>query len=708
VQHDQEALTSHDAPVTDEPARTLATDALPVDRAPLATDPISPTWIGRFAASLRRTLHHERLQLLKEGFERSTHWAHTTTALFVFASDFLKPVIPLCTVWVAVAALFLLVSLLIAMKYRAISTKLAFSFLIFCSLTAVLSLVMIGLQESVGDERGVLADLIPAVERLQDRLGIIDVKLDAVKRDTEALRTAQEQEAARAEARHAEAMAAQKRLERLVIDAAAGGAPAVQAVAAIRDLLRPGNPEIDVFPAEQLPGLVKRILEDLQKPAARAEDFSGAVRRALTEAQAQAAELKFAEAAQTLDAALAKVETEDQGRARGRAALLAERGRVSELQLRYREAAGFYAKAAEAVAFDDKAAWGYRLRQADVLYQQGDEFGDNAALGDAIAAYDDVLRLAPRDGVPLDWAMTQNNLGNALQTLGERESGTARLEQAVAAYRAALEERTRERVPLDWAMTQNNFGNALKVLGEREGGMARLQEAVRAYRAALEEFTRERVPLDWAATQNNLGNALQRLGARESGTARLEEAVAAYSAALEERTREREPLGWAMTQNNLGGALQTLGEREGGTARLEEAVAAYSAALEEYTRERVPLVWAATQNNLGNALKRLGERESGTARLEDAVHSYRAALEERTRERVPLDWAGTNYNLANTLALLAQRTHDPARMAEALGDMRGAAEVYREANEGYWRPIAERRAAEIEAELAAMRAPPPP
>ena len=44
-----------------------------------------------------------------------------------------------------------------------------------------------------------------------------------------------------------------------------------------------------------------------------------------------------------------------------------------------------------------------------------------------------------RERVPLDWATTQNNLGNALATLGERESGTARLEEAVAAYREALE-----------------------------------------------------------------------------------------------------------------------------------------------------------------------------------------------------------------------------------------------------------------------------
>ena len=43
-----------------------------------------------------------------------------------------------------------------------------------------------------------------------------------------------------------------------------------------------------------------------------------------------------------------------------------------------------------------------------------------------------------REHVPLDWAMAQNNLGNALLSLGKRECGTARLEEAAAAYRAAL------------------------------------------------------------------------------------------------------------------------------------------------------------------------------------------------------------------------------------------------------------------------------
>ena len=71
--------------------------------------------------------------------------------------------------------------------------------------------------------------------------------------------------------------------------------------------------------------------------------------------------------------------------------------------------------------------------------------------------------------MPLDWAMTQNNLGNALCTLGERESRTAKLEEAVAAYREALKEQTRERVPLDWAATRTISAYALQApRGARE------------------------------------------------------------------------------------------------------------------------------------------------------------------------------------------------------------------------------------------------
>ncbi len=297
-------------------------------------------------------------------------------------------------------------------------------------------------------------------------------------------------------------------------------------------------------------------------------------------------------------------------------------------------------------------------------------------LEQAVVAYRDALKERTREKVPLDWAATQNNLGNVLRTLGQRESGTERLELAVATYRDALKEWTREIVPLDWAMTQNNLGNALTTIGQRESGTERLDQAVAACQEALKERTREMVPLQWAATQNNLGNALLTLGERESGTERLELAVAAYRDVLKERTREIVPLDWAGTQNNLGNALQTLGERESGTERLELAVTTYRDALKERTREKVPLQWAATQNNLGSALATFGQRESGTERLDQAVAACQEALKERTREMVPLQWAATQHNLGGIYLAYFDKTNDIAHLDKAEAHVRAALKVF--------------------------------
>jgi len=382
----------------------------------------------------------------------------------------------------------------------------------------------------------------------------------------------------------------------------------------------------------------------------------------------------------------------------------AERGRLARLRIDYRKAAEHYAEASRlAEPADVETAWRHALAQADVLDDQGDEFGDADAclaaiallknrvlplaprntraddwaatmntlgvalstlgqresgttyLDEAVTAFHNALEVRTRDRVPLQWAAMQNNLGTAQSILGQRESGTKRLEEAISAYREALKESTRDRLPLQWATTQNNLGTALTTLGERESGTTRLDEAVTACRNALQERTRARAPLDWAGTQNNLGNALTALGERESGTACLEEAIIAYRNALKERTRDRVPLQWAMTQNNLAITLRHLGDRESGSARLEEAVTAFRNALEEYTRNRAPLHWAVTQNNLATALSTLGGRESGTARLEEAIIAYRNALKERTRDRVPLDWAATQNNLGNALVALGDK-----------------------------------------------------
>jgi tetratricopeptide (TPR) repeat protein len=172
-------------------------------------------------------------------------------------------------------------------------------------------------------------------------------------------------------------------------------------------------------------------------------------------------------------------------------------------QLRYGEAAGHFSAAASLLpASSSGEKWRLLWRQADALYCQGDERGDNDALRSSIEIRRHMLGEYTRARVPLDWAATQNNLGNALWRLGERESGTARLEEAVATFREALKERTRERVPLDWATTQTNLGLALRTLGERESGTAKLEEALAAFREALKVGTSDRVPFDWAKVES--------------------------------------------------------------------------------------------------------------------------------------------------------------------------------------------------------------
>jgi tetratricopeptide (TPR) repeat protein len=625
----------------------------------------------------RQLLKVESPGVLRAGFKHSAHWAHPVAALFAFASDVIKPLLPHCTVWVFVAALIGLGCLLLMIRLKKFAAELGAALATFCFMTALLSVAVIGLQKIVGgEENGAFANLIPTVEELQKKIGLVETKLETIQQ-------AQQHEAERAESRYAAQMERLDAGQRAILAALARekGVP-IAALAQI--LVRLGETTISNDPAEIERKLAQKADEYLtlaqqvrllsgDDPKVRALQKDAEV--ALINSDFELARAKLRQAAEIDRSAIFALAERAKTRALDAAQSLDKSASAATLTLHYRAAADDLADAAKLVMpFDRREGWLLMTKQASALLSQGDEFGDNGALEESIGIYQTALTLISRKDEAFDWAQTQNNLGNAFWTLGERESGTARLQEAVAAYRAALEEETRERVPFDWAAAQNNLGNALSSLGERESGTARLQEAVAAYRAALEERTRERVPLDWAMTQNNLGTALWTLGGRESGTARLQEAVAAYRAALEERTRERVPLDWAVTQNNLGTALSSLGERESGTARLQEAVAAYRAALEEFTRDRVPLKWARTQTNLGTALSSLGGLESGTARLEEAVVAYRAALEEQTRERVPLDWARTQTNLGTALSSLGGRESGTARLREAVAAYRAALE----------------------------------
>ncbi|MEM7577894.1 MAG: hypothetical protein AAF328_10515, partial [Planctomycetota bacterium] len=165
----------------------------------------------------------------------------------------------------------------------------------------------------------------------------------------------------------------------------------------------------------------------------------------------------------------------------------------------------------------------------------------------AIEPYETALRLRPED-----FEANQNVI--AAHTFARLGDIAAHRQRAIDLSTATLQRV--EAGSLDWAITQNNLGNAWQTLptGDRSGNLGK---AIDAYEAALEVTTRTAHPADWARTQNNLGNAWQTLPTGDRSE-NLGKAIDAYEAALEVTTRTAHPVEWARTQNNLGTAWADL------------------------------------------------------------------------------------------------------------------------------------------------------
>ncbi len=598
--------------------------------------------------------------LLKAGFKRSTGWVHTATALFVFASDVLKPVFPHCTLWVLVAALVAFAALIIAVKRQRITAETFGAVVVFCLTTAVLSLGMIGLQKYTGDPDGALHHLVPGVEKLQKTLDLVEPKIDALNTNLE--RAANQQ---------------QELLEtnRLLIERLRQekGVP-IQTLAQI--LTRLGATTMSSDPAEVEQKLrwkadeyvvLRRQVAQLSGEDPRVNSLQREAASALANSDFGGARAKLRAAAEIDRAAVETLSDQAKKRALDAAKSYEESARVATTAIEYRAAAADLAEAVKLVtAYDRKRAIELMIQEAEALKSQGVEFGDNPALKDSIGIYRDALTLVSLTDEAKTWAGIQFNLGGSLVALGERESGTAHLKQAVTAYRAALEEFKAEPNREARAAIRFVLGRTLWLLSMRESDTSSgRDEAEALYRAALEELAPERVPLLRAFTQTHLTLALQRIDKDE--IARLEAAVTTYRATLGERIWERNPLDWGRVQIGLGMALLLLGadESETATARLEEAVASFRASVEAFTHKRAPPLWAAAQTALAIAAAALGERRNDATRLEEAVSALRAAMQEFTRERAPYRWAEIQDLLGDVLKALGDRESGTAHLEEA-------------------------------------------
>jgi hypothetical protein len=123
----------------------------------------------------------------------------------------------------------------------------------------------------------------------------------------------------------------------------------------------------------------------------------------------------------------------------------------------------------------------------------------------------------------MDWAMTQNNLGAALWTQGERTAGpegAVLLAEAVGAYQAALRVWTEAEHPVDWARTQENLAfaeTAWAAHGTTTDPRPHLEAALGHVEAALRVYDPDHMPFDHGRAVGLRDEIRQRLAALDGG-----------------------------------------------------------------------------------------------------------------------------------------------------------------------------------------------
>ena len=168
-----------------------------------------------------------------------------------------------------------------------------------------------------------------------------------------------------------------------------------------------------------------------------------------------------------------------------------------------------------------------------------------------LACFENAIRVYRSIGERESCAMVQNNLGYSLWTLAHAHPDNAvnYLRRAHRSLRLALKVRREGTMPLEWAMSMNNLGLVVRDSSQQKGNK-NLYAAVNCFCAALRIRTLGEYPRDWATTQSNLGIAHLRLA--DTDLRHTDAAIEAFQNSLSIRTFHHLPRDWAFTSVYLG------------------------------------------------------------------------------------------------------------------------------------------------------------
>ncbi|HEY8696407.1 MAG TPA: hypothetical protein VIM02_02225 [Rhizomicrobium sp.] len=391
-----------------------------------------------FFRSIPGTLAVE-LSVAVKAFVRSSsimRYIGSVSAVCSFATDFLKPVLHYGTLMLFWFAFIALTAVGILVYRGKLKADRAAATIVFCLITAFLSLGLYAWQKAEHDPPdGVFGQLLTAVKDLQKATGVL---ASAVNSNTKAVNS------------NSDALRENSALEKSVIRSNQALLDAINRttgvpIGALAVLLIRVEENTGAADVQRANGLLwdkahdyvslKTQLARLTSDDPQARALQRQAQTAFNQANFDEASLKARQAAEVDRTSSLELTNLARAHALAAARSLEKSASLARMALQYRAATDDLNTAAKLAApFDPHYAWQLTTAKADTLVQQGDELGDQAAIGDAVEVYRSALSMIPQDSS--DYAKSRGNLGLALGKLGSANSETlGRHQDAIAAYR---------------------------------------------------------------------------------------------------------------------------------------------------------------------------------------------------------------------------------------------------------------------------------
>jgi len=226
----------------------------------------------------------------------------------------------------------------------------------------------------------------------------------------------------------------------------------------------------------------------------------------------------------------------------------------------------------------------YRGQRADILVLAGARLRDRDLVDHGVREAMAAMAGLDPDYEPLSYARACAVCGSALAALAEVGGEVEPAADGVDTLAAAVEHAPRDHSPMDWALIQTQLGQALLTLGEATDSPRAFEQAVTCFERAATVLKDQSALTLRARVAAGRAQALGRQAELTGDIAVLDAAVAALKTELCGQRPAADPVAWAVTQLNLARLYEVRVEITGRDDRgaLASAATALAAAFDVF------------------------------------------------------------------------------------------------------------------------------